>query len=75
MNGWMMLMLMKCKCKCGSQTPGVLQMWYEKVQAVVYLVPSDTRVSEIYLLKKIKILHDEFLYDKAWIPTRAKYDI
>ena len=30
---------------------------------------------EIYLLKNIKIQRDEFLYDKAWIPTRAIYDI
>jgi hypothetical protein len=30
------------------------QIWYEKVWAVVYLVPSDTKVLEIYLLKNIK---------------------
>ena len=28
------------------------------------------KVLEIYLLRNIKMLHDEFLYDKAWIPTR-----
>ena len=49
---------------------GNWQVWYEKVWAVVYLVSSDTKVLEIYLLKNIKMLHDEFLYDKAWIPTR-----
>jgi hypothetical protein len=38
-------------------------IWYEKVWAAVYLVPSDTKVLEIYLLKNIKI-HDELLYDK-----------
>ena len=36
-----------------------------KVWAAVYLVPSDTKVLEIYLLKNMKILHDELLYDKA----------
>jgi hypothetical protein len=50
-------------------------IWYEKVWAVVYLVPSETRVLEIYLLINIKMLHDEHLYDKARIPTRAIYDI
>jgi hypothetical protein len=30
------------------------RIWYEMVWAVVYLVPSDTRVLEIYLLKNIK---------------------
>ena len=45
-------------------------IWYEKVWAAIYLVPSDTKVLEIYLLRNIKMLHDEFLYDKAWIPTR-----
>jgi hypothetical protein len=48
-------------------------IWYENVWAAVYLVPSDTKVLEIYLLKNMKI-HDELLYDKAWIPTRAIYD-
>jgi hypothetical protein len=51
------------------------RIWYEKVWAVVYLVPSNTKVLEIYPLKNIKMQHDEFLYDKAWIPTRAKYVI
>jgi hypothetical protein len=50
---------------------GSWRIWYEKVWAIVYLVPSDTKVLEIYLSKNIKMLHDEFLYDKAWIPTRA----
>jgi hypothetical protein len=54
---------------------GYWQKWYEKVWATVYLVPSDTKVLESYLLKNTKILHDELLCDKAWIPTRAKYDI
>ena len=48
---------------------------YEKVWAAVYLVPSDTKVLEIYLLKNMKILQDELLYDKAWIPTKAIHDI
>jgi hypothetical protein len=48
-------------------------IWYEIVWATVYLVPSDTKVLEIYLLKNMKI-HAELLYDKAWIPTRAIYD-
>ena len=30
------------------------RIWYEKVWAVVYLVPSDTKVLEIYLLKNTK---------------------
>jgi hypothetical protein len=34
-------------------------------ELLFYLVPSETKVLEIYLLKNIKILHDEFLYDKA----------
>jgi hypothetical protein len=38
---------------------------YEKVRATVYLIPSDTKVLEIYLLKNTKMLHDEFLYNKA----------
>ena len=29
---------------------------------------------EIYFLKNTKTLYDEFLYDKAWIPTRAIYE-
>jgi hypothetical protein len=41
------------------------QVWYEKVWATVYLVLSDTRVLEIYLLKILKLLHDEFLYDES----------
>jgi hypothetical protein len=40
-------------------------VWYEKVWATVYLVLSDTRVLEIYLLKILKLLHDEFLYDES----------
>jgi hypothetical protein len=35
-------------------------IWYEKVWAAVYLVPSNTKVLEIYLLKNTKMLHDEF---------------
>ena len=54
---------------------GNWQIWYEKVWVDVYLVPSDTKVLEIYLLKNIKILNDEFMYDKAWIPTNAIHDI
>jgi hypothetical protein len=38
---------------------------YEKVWAVVYLVPSDTRVLEIYLSKNSKLPHDELLYDES----------
>ena len=52
---------------------GNWRIWYEKAWAAIYLVPSDTKILEIYLLKNIKMLHDEFLYDKAWIPTKAKY--
>jgi hypothetical protein len=51
------------------------QIWYEKVWTTVYHVISDTKILEIYLLKNIKILHDEFLYDKAWIPSRTKHAI
>jgi hypothetical protein len=54
---------------------GIWRIWYEKVWATVYLVLSDTKFLEIYLLKNIKILHDKLLYDKAWIPTRAIHDI
>ena len=54
---------------------GNWRIWYEKVWAIVYLVPSDTKVLEIYLLKNVKMLHYEFLYDKAWIPTRALHVI
>ena len=43
---------------------GNWRIWYEKVWAAIYLVPSDTKVLEIYLLKNIKILDDEILYDK-----------
>ena len=52
---------------------GNWRIWYEKVWAAVYLVPSDTKVLEIYFLKNIKKSHDEILYDKAWIPIRAKH--
>jgi hypothetical protein len=48
---------------------------YEKVWAAVYLVPSDTKILEIDLLKNTKIYYDEFLYDKVWISTRAIHDI
>ena len=51
---------------------GNWRIWYEKVWAAIYLVPSDTKILEISL-ENIKIQHDEFLYDKAWIPTRAKH--
>jgi hypothetical protein len=40
-------------------------IWYEKIWATVYLVPSDTRVLEVYLLKSLKLPHDEFLYDES----------
>ena len=33
---------------------GNWRIWYEKVWAAVYLIPSDTKVSEIYFLKKHK---------------------
>jgi hypothetical protein len=45
---------------------GNWRIWYEKIWTNAYLVPSDTKVLQIYLLKNIKILHDELLYDKAW---------
>jgi len=32
----------------------------------IYLVPSDIRVLEIYLLKNLKLPHDEFLYNE-WL--------
>jgi hypothetical protein len=54
---------------------GNWRIWYEKVWAAIYLIPSDAKFLDIYPLKNIKMLHDEFLYDKAWIPTRAKHDI
>jgi hypothetical protein len=41
------------------------RVWYEKVWATVYLVLSYTRVLEIYCLKILKLLHDEFLYDES----------
>jgi hypothetical protein len=45
---------------------GNWRIWYEKVWVIVYLVLSDTRVLEIYLLKNIKLPHDEFLYDESF---------
>jgi hypothetical protein len=54
---------------------GNWQIWYDKAWAVVYLILSDTKIMEIYLLKNPKKCYDEFLYDKAWIPTRAIHDI
>jgi hypothetical protein len=51
---------------------GNWRILYKKVWAIVYLVPSDTKILEIYLLKNIEMLHDEFLYDKAWIPVWAR---
>ena len=53
---------------------GNWQIWNEKVWAVIYLVLSDTKILEISF-ENIKMLHDGFLYDKTWIPTRAKHDI
>jgi hypothetical protein len=50
---------------------GNWHIWYEKFWAAIYLVPNDTKVLKIYFLKNTKILHDEFLYDKAWIPIRT----
>jgi hypothetical protein len=41
-------------------------IWYEKVWATIYLVPSDTWVLEIYLLKNLKSPHDKFLYDESF---------
>jgi hypothetical protein len=41
-------------------------IWYEKVWVVVYLVPRETWVLEIYLLKNLKLPHDEFLYDESF---------
>jgi hypothetical protein len=41
-------------------------IWYEKVWATVYLVPGDTWVLEIYLLKNLKLPHDKFLYDESF---------
>ena len=46
--------------------------WYEKVWAAVYLVSSDTKILDNLSFEKTqKMLHDEFLYDKTWIPTGA----
>jgi hypothetical protein len=39
---------------------------YEKVWATVYLVPRETWVLEIYLLKNLKYSHDEFLYNESF---------
>jgi hypothetical protein len=44
---------------------GDWRIWYEKVWVVVYLVSRETWVLEIYLLKNIKLPHDEFLYDES----------
>jgi hypothetical protein len=41
-------------------------IWYEKVWVIVYLVLSDTRFLEIYLLKNLKLPHDEFIYDESF---------
>jgi hypothetical protein len=42
------------------------QIWYVKVWATVYLVPTDTRVLEILSFEKQnKMLYDEFLYDES----------
>jgi hypothetical protein len=46
--------------------------WYGKVLSCCYLVPSDTRVLEIYLLKNLKLSHDEFLYDE-WLNSYHNY--
>jgi hypothetical protein len=51
---------------------GDWRIWNEKVWAAIYIVLSDTWILEISF-EKLKNPHDEILYDKAWIPTRAKY--
>jgi hypothetical protein len=53
---------------------GNWRIWYKKVWAAIYLIPSDIRVLE-FIFWKLKILHDELMYDKAWISTKAIYDI
>jgi hypothetical protein len=45
---------------------GDWRIWYEKVRVVVYLVPRETWVLEIYLFKNLKLPHDEFLYDESF---------
>jgi hypothetical protein len=45
---------------------------YEKIWTVIYLILSDTWILKISF-EKHKNPHDEILYDKTWILTRAKY--
>jgi hypothetical protein len=45
---------------------GEWRIWYEKVWVVVYLVLKETWVLEIYLLKNLKLPHDEFLYNESF---------
>jgi hypothetical protein len=43
-------------------------IWFEKVWATIYLIPSDTKILEISF-KNTKMLHDEFLYGKFEFPS------
>ena len=43
-----------------------------KLLFILFLVILNSRY---FFWKTIKMQHDEILYDKVWIPTRAKYDI
>jgi hypothetical protein len=45
---------------------GSWRIWYGKVWVVVYLVPRDIRVLENLSFEKLKLLHDEFLYDESF---------
>jgi hypothetical protein len=46
---------------------GNWRIWFEKVWATIYLVPSDTKILEISF-ENTKMLHDEFLYGKFEFP-------
>jgi hypothetical protein len=49
---------------------GDWRIWHEKVWVAIYLVLSDTWILEISF-EKLENPHEEILYDKGWIPTRA----
>jgi hypothetical protein len=45
---------------------GSWRIWHGKVWAAIYLVPRDTIVLENLSFEKLKLLHDEFLYDESF---------
>jgi hypothetical protein len=51
--------------ECLTKSRCLTDMIWEGL-SYVYLVPSDTRVLEVYLLKNLKLPHDEFLYDESF---------